>query len=312
MKEATERSIDVAYSKLRNAVKKKLKEAEPDMSDFYDHLIDIFRPEDISGLIPESPELKDIDMIFKVLTKKHLWGFRDTSKLESIVDMFIDDGSIKRMISDYKSSLNGYKANTKIIDRIRSKEITELGAIEEEYTSIATNAEKYDKEFRKKLSIQLFKGDDKILLTMKSLEFVEKVWNNLCEEFQLSLTSVLDSIVQHCIEISWFIPSESAQKILEHVHEAVDFFKKMFVSNVILEGTVIYSESCGVASTKVYPYTCCRCLIECMYTHACVQTLEEVKLLLAVQDMDTERTLSLLKSYTGDLNNQMTSKVQFV
>ena len=259
MEKKSHHRIDDMYKKLKNTIRKKLKEADPDMTEFYTHIVDMFTPdkEDIASLIPDSLELKDIDKIFVILTKHHLWGgFRDITKLESIVETFLeDDDTITRMIKDYKSARNGYWANAKILDRIRCGRINELGS-SDEYTSVESNAEKYNTEFRKNLSVTLFKSDEgNVRLTMKSLEFIEKIWNYFCDDFELSLTCVLDCIVEHCIEISWYIPSESAQRILERVAGAVGFFQRIFISNVFLEGVAIYSESCGVVDVKVTQLT---------------------------------------------------------
>ena len=259
MREAGKDSIVTAHTTLERAIKKKLKQVvEPeDMDDFCTHIIKIFHPEEVSRLLPASPEVKDIDRIFRILTEHHMWGFSDISKLKSIADSFLeDDASITKKIREYNSKLSGYWANTKIVDRIQEDAIKEYGSDEDE-SSIREKPEKYNAEFRKKLSVQLFKAEKGRNLNMESLVFVEKIWRDLCEEFKLSLTSVLDKIVEHCIEISWYIPSHSAQAILERISGAVGFLQKKYVSNLLLEGVPIYSESCGVASMKVISFFGC-------------------------------------------------------
>ena len=255
MQEAGYATIETAHTKLERNIKKELKKVikQEDMDDFCAHIIKIFRPEQVSRLLPRSPQVKDIDKIFRVLTEHHMWSFLDTSKLKSIADSFLENAGITEMIRKYNSKLSGYWANTKIVNRIRADAIQEYGG-DEDASSIREHFEKYNAEFRKKLSVQLFKPEKGRILNEESLLFVEEIWRDLCNEFQLSLTSVLDKIVEHCIEISWYIPSHSAQAILEHISEAVGFFQKKYISKVLLEGVPIYSESGGVASMKVYNY----------------------------------------------------------
>ena len=245
-------AIETAHTKLERAIKTKLKQVvkPEDMDDFCSHIIKIFHSEQVSQLLPQSPQVKDIDKIFRILTEHHMWEFSDISKLKSIAELFLEnDETITKMIREYKTKLNGYWANTKLVDRIRADAIK--GYVDDEASSIQDNPEKYNVEFRKKLSVQLFKAEKGRILNMESLVFVEKIWRELCEEFKLSLTSVLDKIVEHCIEISWYIPSQSAQAILEHISGAVGFLQKKYISNLLLEGVSIYSERCGVASMKV-------------------------------------------------------------
>ena len=242
--------IKSAYSVLLSTVKKKLKSVELDTREFYDHIVHIFEPEEISRLLPDFKEAKDIDRTFEVLTKAHCWGFGDVSQLKSIVSRFIEED--EHLISDYKVKLTSYKATTKIIEWMKSEEMKEESE-EDDCESVTLDAKKYNLKFRKKLSAKLFKGEGaKAKLSTKSLDYIEKFWEELCEEFDMmSLSCVLDSITDGCIEITWHIPSRSASQILAHINSAVHFFERKFVSNIILEDVVIYSGSFGVATQKV-------------------------------------------------------------
>ena len=244
-------TIKASYSKLLRNVERKLKGMDLNMEEFHSHIKIIFKPEDLSRIIKDD---FDVQKIFKALTDHHLWKFESISKLQKIVEFIEDDESLQQLqelIRKYKFELNGYLANTKIIDRIRSDEIKEKDFEEEEYESIKSNKKKYDIAYRKKLSVALFKGEHGRKLTMESLMYIDKVWNELCDEFDISLSSVLDSIRENCIEITWLIPSVSAQQILKRLEGAVEFFKRKFISCVVLEGILIYSESAGIVGQKV-------------------------------------------------------------
>lgn len=248
MRKINRTEISSDYGKLMSVIKKKLKEVKPDMSDFYIHVVSIFEPEDISRVISDEC---DIDHIFNALTKHRLWGFGDISQLKSIAKRFIEvDGSLRQIFSDYNFKLNGYKATTKIIERIRSDEMKERDDFDDsdEYESVVSNASKYNKKYRHDLSVKLFSSDDgNVRLAMKSLEYIETIWNELCDEFEMSLPPVLDKIVEGCIEITWLVPSALALKVLGKMHEAIEFFQRKFISNILLEGIVVYSASYGVA-----------------------------------------------------------------
>ena len=275
LKETNNTIIITEYSKLERAIKKKLKATQPDMSDFNSHILRIFDSTDnISDLIPDVKTVDDVDNLFKVLTKKRLWGVEDVSKLKSIADMFLDKEDfqeMQKMIQEYKSHLSGYRATTKIIERIQADEIKENESDDDddvEYESVASNPKKYNKRYRKELSVKLFKkrstgqgagekdpvGSQNVLLKMESLEYIEKIWNDLCDEFDISLTAVLDSIKDGCIEVTWWIPSPSALKILKHISRAVEFLQSRFISYIRLENILIYCESSGAASQKVRPH----------------------------------------------------------
>ncbi len=252
--------IKQAYSKLMRTIRKELKSVDLDTTDFYEHIVLVFEPEEISRLIPDSTAAKNIDRTFETLTKARCWGFGDVSKLKSIVEEFIkdEDGNIQQMISDYNIQLTAYNATTKIIEKIASKEIQEGcedddDDDDDESEGVTLDASKYNQKFRKKLSAKLFKAEDdgKVKLTMKSLDYIGKFWEEICKVFDMSLSCVLDQIAEGCIEITWHIPSPSAQRILTRIESTVQFLQRKFVSNIILEDIVIYSESCGVATQKV-------------------------------------------------------------
>ena len=250
--------INVKYSKLKSSIQEKLKEVDKEI--FYSYIIDAFTDEgagDITKLIPET----NVNEIFKVLTKHHMLGYTDISQLEGIVDRFLDDDEdLKRSIEEYNLSLDSYMATTKIIEKIRSediKEYTDDYDIKKADRSVTANPQKYTVSYRKELQTKLYKHEKEgIELTMESLKYVEKFWNDFCRSFEMPLSSVLDKIMRGCVEITWFIPSGSAQRILEHIHTAVGFFQRKFVSNIILENIPIYSESSGIVAQKVRLYCC--------------------------------------------------------
>ena len=238
------------YITLKEKIVKNLMKVNPNMSDFRQHVIELF---DAGNSIPSDGKIKDI---FKALTEKKFWNFYDVSYLESIIKKFSQELEVENMalVSEYKKQLAGFRTATKIADYIKSN--PEAQKLSEEYVSIKEEEGKYDERYRMKLSAKL-KGKDKfgIKISLKSLEYVEKLWNSLCEEFDMpSLPKLLDSIVDGSIIIHWLILHTQARSILERIREAVGFFERNFIANIYLEKICIYDEESGVVHQKVSYY----------------------------------------------------------
>jgi len=123
---------------------------------------------------------------------------------------------------------------------------------EEDKETLASQKSKYDTKYRKKLSVKLYDGIGGSKITLKSLDYIEKFWNSLCDEFEMpSLPKLLDSIVCGSIVITWIVRRIHAQKILNNIRWALDFLKKEFILEINLERVCIYNENSGVATAEV-------------------------------------------------------------
>ena len=237
------------YAKLIMEIAKNLETAKPNMEEFHTFIINIFDAREL-------PRAETVKYMFKILSEKKCWNFIDVSNLESIVEEFsvgFKDQN-KKLMKQYKEELSGFKAATKIVDfmNLKRKEEPDDGSDGEEYISIDSNKEKYDEKYRKKLSIKLYDGKGGTKITLRSLEYVDKLWNSLCEEFEMpSLPKLLDSIMSGCIIVTWIIRRIHAQKILHNVFHAAVFLKQELIVRVYLEGVCIYDDESGVATTEV-------------------------------------------------------------
>jgi hypothetical protein len=240
--------IRLLYSKLKREVARNLGKVVEDMGDFHECILDLF---DASG---ESIRAAcDVKKVFEVLTEKSYWSFIDVSNLEGIVEEF--GGELKEqclyLINQYKEELNGFKTATKItefIERNKNK-----GSDGNEYASLKEEKEKYDVEYRNKLSVKLAGSRNTgTKISMESLLYVEKLWNSLCLEFNLpSLPHTLDDIINGSVIIHWLIQHRLTWKILEKISDSVEFFKREAVANVSLEGVCIYNQKTGIRDLKV-------------------------------------------------------------
>ena len=249
-KKRNEDMIKLEYTDLKFSIAKDLDKAikeseDDDLSDFQDYVEELFGP----LCVPESVSVK---IIFKALTSKQCWNYLDVFNMEAIVNKF--GGRFKekdkKMIDDYKESLNGYKTAILITDLIEVNTEAYKQNDEKIPASVKENQEKYDDKYRTKLSAKLPNSEIKIHLG--SLLYVEKLWDSICSEFHLpSLSHVLDSIVKGSIIINWIIQHTLTWKILEGISNSVEFFKREFIAQFCLEDVCIYDQETGVLHKKV-------------------------------------------------------------
>ena len=257
LKEVNEIYIKTKYSSLQWKIARNL--SKVDIKHVKFHIETIFEPEDISELISKSDNVLGI---FRLLTKNHLWNYSNTAKLSSIVREFIKDDKIKKEIDEYNGSLVGYKAGTKIWQQINLDSLQQGSDDEEDSIRIDTSGfhEEQDPShhrmaIRKKLVVTLLqrgeKGKGLINVTDYSLNYLDEVFQDFQKKFKLSLDAVLHKVAVGSIEVTWYIPSNSAQQILNEIHETVEFLREIHASTIVLEGALIYSESTGVVNLKV-------------------------------------------------------------
>ena len=257
LKEANETSIKTKYSSLQRKIAHNLSKVDIEQVRF--HLETIFEPEDISELISMSDNVLGI---FRLLTKHHFWNYSNTAKLSSIEKEFIKDDKIKKEIDEYNGSLVGYKAGTKIWQQMNLDSLQQGSDDEEDSIRSVTSgfheeqdSSHYRMAIRKKLVVTLLqrgeKGKGLINVTDYSLNYLDEVFQDFQKKFKLSLDAVLHKVAVGSIEVTWYIPSNSAQQIINEIHETVGFLREIHVSTIVLEGALIYSESTGVVNLKV-------------------------------------------------------------
>lgn len=255
LQEINETFIKEKYSSLRLNIARKLKSV--DIEEFKFFLEDIFDPEDISDIISKSDNVLGI---FRQITKHHLWKYDDIAKLISIVNKFIKDDKIKNDIDDYQGSLVDYKAGTKIwqqkhFDCLQQDSDGEEDCAKDEISRSLEERDPshYKISVRKELIVTLLKreGDGIINVSDYSLKYLDEFFKLLKTKFKLTLGAVLKKVAKDSIEVTWYIPSISAQKILDGINEAVEFLREEHISTMILEGVLIYSGSIGVVGLKV-------------------------------------------------------------
>ena len=209
----------------------------------------LFEPEKVKDVISS---LSDPVEIFEQLTIHHFWSFRKINKLTALVALHIKDSEIEEGIKKYNDNLIGYKTCTLIekkinFDRMQQEELKKDEVAEEKDISC------YNIAARKRLIIKLLEreGGSHIKVSDLCLLYLEEVFEKMKQKFNLTLDAVLDNVTTGCIEITWYIPSISAWKILDNLPESLQFLKEEGIFTMLLEDVLIFSNTTGVINSKV-------------------------------------------------------------
>ena len=184
------------------------------------------------------PDVPDITKIFNAITDANLWHYDDYIALEKVANAFLPEGSPERaLVMKYKGQLNGFYATTRIIDIIK------LNELEDNEDKSTFSAKKYVSHHQKLTVALQLKKDNTSFLEM-TLEYVDKLWNALMEEFQLPpLTAILDKIVEGSLRITWLILPHIVEKIRAVYMKSVEFFQQQRIIEIHIEHDNVISLS---------------------------------------------------------------------
>ena len=151
-----------------------------------------------------------------------------------ISDFGSDDAELNMWMKNYKESLTGHLATTKIVKYIdECKDDAELADSEAD-DSIA----RYDKQYCKKLSIKL-----KERVTEESLKYIDQLWRSIADICLLpSLSYLIEKIYSGSLVVVLLIPTKSAMQIRKNSHTLASFFKQSDVISIMIEDEIIYQE----------------------------------------------------------------------
>ena len=243
------------YSSIKQNIAEKLENTN--IKYIRSHIGTISGGKEVRELIARSDDVLEI---FDLLCDHHFWHYYDISPLSSITDRFIQDDLIMHEINAYEEDLNGYKACTKICEKIKWDSLLQNDDDEDSAhpkTEDKTDPRNYSPSIRKKLVITLMKSKEGALnITDYTIKYLEEVFKRFQRKFNHSLDAVLHKITHGSITVTWYVSAISAQNTLDQLEESVDFLKDLNISTIFLEGVLIYSESIGVLNLKViYSHT---------------------------------------------------------
>lgn len=112
------------------------------------------------------------------------------------------------------------------------------GEIADSEQSLRQDMARYDRQYCRRLTIKL-----KSHVTEKSLDYIDKFWQSIAEHFLLpSLSALLDSIQEGCIEVTWLVPTLSALQVQANIEDSTEFLKKCEVMRVILDSEILFDD----------------------------------------------------------------------
>lgn len=186
-------------------------------------------------------QISSLGDMFTAITMNGLWNYQHYSPLERLTDHFLpEEPQIKDFMRDYKSQLAGFFLTTKLVDFIECKQLQtrESDHVSQEHSTL----KKYTTEHYRKIKIRL---EMSRRLSELSLEYVNKLWCSLAEEYDLpSLTAIIDEIVDGSLEITWLLPPYMAVMIKPRAK----FFRRYQIVKVFIEDILIYDEKQMVGS----------------------------------------------------------------
>ena len=231
--------IKGSFATLVRKVTRKLKGKDIDMEDFRLYILNLFPPGDI---IVDTVNVADI---FEAVSRHQLWDYSYCTPIEEIAKEFGgDDLELRGWIDDYKSELAGFKATTKIVDYI--KLCSDEKEIADSDQSLREDIARYDRRYCRKLTVKL-----KSRVTEKSLDYIDQFWRSIADHFLLpSLSALLDSIQEGCVEVTWLVPTLSALQIQANIQDSTQFLEKLEVIRVIMEGEILYDEE-GLEEVRI-------------------------------------------------------------
>ena len=255
LKDINEDRIKLQYSSLSRKIIQKLERVDIKVLKY--DIVNIFVPEDVSDIISSSSDLSEI---FTQLTKKHFWSFSDINKLTALAELHIeDDCEIEKAIEKYNDDLIGYKTCTLIgekinLDSMQQESDEQLEHEKDEFTEGKDPS--YYNITRKKLVVTILEREGGGLVNVSDLclLYVENIFKKMKRRFNLKLDAVLKKVAAGSVEITWYIPSISAWKILDKLPESLQFLREEGIATMFLEDILIFSNSIGVINSKVNKY----------------------------------------------------------
>ena len=179
-------------------------------------VISLFQPGDC---IPDSVKVCEI---FCAITKNGLWDFINYYPLKQIIKEFASkDTQMSEWIKQYEEDISGYMLCTKIVDHIgvvTASGFSDIDSAEQ----LEEKPAKYDKRYYHKLSVKV-----RAKVTEKSMQYVYELWESLVSNLLLpSLTTILDSVLNDCILVTWLIPTKHIPELVKKAHANPDFFQE--------------------------------------------------------------------------------------
>ena len=182
----------------------------------------------------------NMEEIFAAATRHKLWSYEHHSPVEKVVRRLLSghDGSdYLSEIREYKAHLSGFYTTTELIKYIQytnfdpTMETSEL------------DLEQFTLAHYHKLMVKLELDGRKI--NMKSLKYVQELWEQFAEEFNIPyLTAVIGKIMSGSLIIVWLISPDVAEKIALSANRprSIRFFQRYLIIYVAVNHKPVYEQ----------------------------------------------------------------------
>ena len=184
------------------------------------------------------PFAEKISAIFEAISRNKLWSYSHYTPLKSVVEeYFRGDPNTSEMIDNYKRTLVGFYATTKIVNYIALCEERVPDDTADPDEPLDINPAKYNRDYFRKLTVKL-----RVRITDQTLQYIDDVWRNIAEFFLLpSLTALLDFVADGSLVISWLIPHSFAMQIEANIADAEQLFRAHTIVQVMIDDEVVYN-----------------------------------------------------------------------
>ena len=211
------------------------------VSDVHQFLLSFFQ-----GVCADIPEVSDLTKLFNFITKSLLWRYDHYGPLKEIAGVFLPaNDPARKCVVEYQSQFSGFLMLTRIVDFIN------LSELEDSKDNAPPPEVDYDK-----LAVTLKLGR-KVKLSELSMSYVNKLWTELIEEFNLpSLTTVLNKIVGGSLVIEWLVTVQVSAVVRESCSKALRFYQQWNIVCVEVNYEILYDEEWIVSTVFRTNYIC--------------------------------------------------------
>ena len=224
---ANEEKIGAKFALLIQRVRLALEENKVTTEDVRTILLGVFT--NCDDLIPNT----NLEKMIAAVTRERLWNYMHHSPVEELLRNLLPHH--KYLISQYKEHLSGFEATTTLIDYIR---YTKVDSRRESCNEIPLG--NYTRRHYRQLRVKL---GNKRNITLLSLKYVQDLWEQFVEEFDIpSLTALINKIDRGCIEITWLVPPDVAKKIVASANKSIQFFRDNNIVQVALDDNPAYDQ----------------------------------------------------------------------
>lgn len=185
---------------------------------------------------------KNLNEIFRALSKYGLWDYLNYYLLQSIINAFAkDDDELNSMIGQYQRDLTGHILTINIQTYLDTTDcdlpLFTTSDSENPTDDILSSLPPLQKcEFFKKLTFKVNAN-----ITDHSLHYVIDLWQSLAKQFALpQLAMILHNIAEGCIGITWLLPSNLVKYVTKMAQRTTNMFAKKHILKVILDERCIY------------------------------------------------------------------------